>query len=62
MNKRLGKWQVGVGVFIMLVGLLAIAIQPIVAALVVAYGSYIVYIGTKIKKGKHTLQKEKEIK
>ncbi|MFL2100679.1 hypothetical protein [Desemzia sp. FAM 23991] len=60
MNKRLGKWQIIVGSLIVLMGIFAIAIQPLVAVLVIAYGLYIVYVGTRIKKGNHPFQKNKD--
>ncbi|MBM6614264.1 hypothetical protein JTF06_05100 [Desemzia sp. RIT804] len=60
MNKRLGKWQIIVGSLIVLMGIFALIIQPLVAVFVIAYGVYIVYVGFKIKKGNHPFQKNKD--
>ena len=60
MNKRLGKWQIIVGGLIALLGIIAITIQPLVGVFVIAYGFYIIYVGTKIKKGNHPFQKNKD--
>lgn len=60
LNRRLGKWQIIVGSLIVLMGLIAITIQPLVAVFVIAYGLYIVYVGTQIQKGKHPFQKNKD--
>lgn len=59
-NKRLGKWQIGVGILIVLMGIFAMTIQPLVAIVVIAYGIYIIFVGSKIKKGNHPFQKNKD--
>lgn len=62
MNKSLGTWQIGVGILISLMGIWLMTIQTIFSAFVVLYGGYVVYVGMKIKKGNHPLQKGKESK
>lgn len=57
MNKRLGKWQIVIGYLIILMGILAMIVQPFIATLVILYGIYVVFVGMKIKKGNHRLQK-----
>lgn len=58
MNKRLGKWQMIVGSMIILLGAIAMIIQPLVAVFVMLYGAYIIFVGYRIKSGNHPLNKK----
>ena len=60
MNKRLGKWQMIVGSLIIILGAVAMTIQPIVAVFVILYGAYILFVGYRIKSGDHPLNKDKK--
>ncbi|MER2041250.1 MAG: hypothetical protein ABS913_00075 [Desemzia incerta] len=60
MNKRLGKWQMIVGSLIIILGAVAMIIQPFVAVFVILYGAYILFVGYRIKSGDHPLNKDKK--
>lgn len=60
MNKRLGKWQMIVGSLIIILGAVAMTIQPFVAVFVILYGAYILFVGYRIKSGDHPLNKDKK--